>query len=196
MKGLEITPEDIRKNKDLAALSYVWVFSFIILLARRESPYIQYHAKQGSILFAFSLLFWPYAPFRYGEYVVLALCVFGFIQAAMGNVYPLPVIGDLAEGKVHRNSFGKMWHVLKHTAIRLVKPEHVTPAYRSDLQKQEEERLREEKIIVPARIAGQEEEKKISTLINRVEEEEKEIGWLKDEVKKLEEKVEAMAQPK
>jgi len=196
MAKLQITPNDIAKNKDLAALSYVWVFSLIILLARRESPYIQLHAKQGTILFVLSMLLWPYATLRYGEYVVLALCILGFIQAAMGNVYSIPIIGDIAEGRVHRDSFGKLWHVIKHTAIRMVKPEHVTPSFRSELQKQEDERIREEKIIAPERIVEQEEGKKISALINRVEEEGKEINGLKDEVKELEEKVDALAHQK
>ena len=196
MAPLQITPQDIEKNKDLAALSYVWVFSLIILLARRESPFIQLHAKQGVVLFVLSLLLWPYAITHYGEFVVLALCLLGFIQAATGNVYHIPVIGDIAEGKIHRDSFGELWHVIKHTAIRMVKPEHVTPAYRNELQKQEEERMREEKTIIPARITEQEEEKKISALISRVEEEEKEIDGLRDEVKGLEEKVDALTHQK
>ena len=68
MNNNKITSEDIKKNADIAALSYLWVFSLVIFLARRDSPFVRMHAKQGVTLFVLSLLLWPIPILRYGEF--------------------------------------------------------------------------------------------------------------------------------
>ncbi len=93
-----ITPDDVKKNANNAALSYLWIFSLGMLYGRRDSAFVQFHARQGTVLFVLSLLLWPLALTRYAEVVVLALMAFGFIQAASGKAYRLPVIAELAEG--------------------------------------------------------------------------------------------------
>jgi len=95
MMETKFTPEDIEKNKDVAALSYVWVFSVIILLARRDSAFVRFHARQGFVLFLLSIALWPYEIARYGEYLVLPLMILGFIEAAQGHVFAMPVIAKL-----------------------------------------------------------------------------------------------------
>lgn len=120
---------ETEKGRQLAALSYLWIFSVIILFARRENAFIQLHARQGAVLFILSLLLWPFPPARYLELLLLAIMVLGFIQAAVGNAYRIPVIGDLAEGHLARESWARAWHSLKNVLVRLVKPEHVTPPF-------------------------------------------------------------------
>ncbi len=96
------TPEqrDIRLNKDVAAFSYVWIMSVVVFASRRDSPFVQYHAKQALILFILSI---PVAiiPFlgRYLVFIVLAGNLLGFINAANGRREDIPIIGDLASGK-------------------------------------------------------------------------------------------------
>src|SRR3990167_7345701 len=97
-----LTPEqlaDIEKNKDVAAMSYLWILSVAVLYARRESPFIQYHARQGLWLFLVSIPVWliPVAG-RYLEFFVLAGMIIGFLNAAQGRMHDLPVIGALAKG--------------------------------------------------------------------------------------------------
>jgi|SRR3989344_1042896 len=97
-----LTPEqqaDIEKNKDVAAMSYLWILSVAVLYARRESPFIQYHARQGLWLFFVSIPVWliPVAG-RYLEFFVLAGMIIGFINAAQGRMHDLPIIGQLAKG--------------------------------------------------------------------------------------------------
>lgn len=125
MKPQDIPSQDIQKNKELAALSYMWLFSIVILLARRDSPFIQWHARQGTLLFFFSILIWPFTSIRYLEFLVLGMMILGFIESGMGHVYSLPVIGDLAEGNIIgvKSAFSKAYHSL----IRIFKPDHVTP---------------------------------------------------------------------
>jgi uncharacterized membrane protein len=90
---------DIRMNKDIAAFSYVWIMSVLIFITRRDSKFIQYHAKQGMILFVISILF-GLIPFI-GQYLVLlavAGMLLGFINAAQGNYADVPLAGDLSKG--------------------------------------------------------------------------------------------------
>lgn len=102
MDEQNITPEqkmDIEKNKDVAAMSYLWILSVVVLYARRDSPFIQYHARQGLWLFLVSIPVWliPGAG-RYLEFFVLAGMIIGFLNAAQGRTHDLPVIGQLAKG--------------------------------------------------------------------------------------------------
>ncbi|MFH1012851.1 MAG: hypothetical protein V1760_03845 [Candidatus Peregrinibacteria bacterium] len=183
MDEKNIPASDIERSKQLAAISYLWIFSFIILLARRDSPFVQLHARQGLILFVLSIVLWPWEITRYAEILILALMVLGFIQAALGRVYRIPVIGDIAEGKFTWGHVRKGWHIAKHTAIRLVKPEHVTPVFREEAKRQHEQEMQqkqgtfsaEEKLV-------EREEKKLSSLFHRVEEDEKKLHELEEEV--------------
>ena len=182
MKNLEITPKDIKDNKDLAAMGYVWIFSIIILLARRESPFIQLHARQGLVLFLMSLVLWPLEITRYLEFVVLALALLGFIQAATGKEYRIPVIADIAEGKIGIKDLKRYWYNVKHTTIKLFKPEHVTPVFRDDLDKQHNDLMGQQSILKSEDRLLEIEEKKLSTLMHKVNDDEVRIEKLEDEI--------------
>ncbi len=97
-----LTPEqraDIEKNKDVAAMSYLWILSVVVLYARRDSPFVQYHARQGMWLFLISIPVWLIPGIgRYLEFFVLAGMIIGFLNAAQGRHHDLPVIGQLAKG--------------------------------------------------------------------------------------------------
>jgi uncharacterized membrane protein len=190
MEQNKFTPEDIAKNKDMAALGYLWLFSIVILLSRRDSAYAQLHAAQGTVLFVLSLLLWPVAILRYGEFIVLALMVLGFIQAVSGNPYRIPVISVIAGGDIRLSHFKKAWHIIKHTTIKIFKPEHITPAFREELNKQQTELKAQEKMLGTEEDFTAQEEKKLSSLLYRVDEDEKEIHKLEDEVHKEFEKLE------
>ncbi|MBU0578127.1 hypothetical protein KJ742_01325 [Patescibacteria group bacterium] len=182
MDESKITSEDIEQNKELAALSYLWLFSLVVLFARRDSHFIQFHARQGVVLFVLSLLLWPFEITRYGEFVILALIVLGFIEAAMGRAYSIPVISVIAGGKVEKAHFKKLWHVIKHTFIKIVKPGHITPSFMEELHEQEAELKAQEKFLDSERKMLEQEEKKLSALAHRVDEDENELHKLEDEV--------------
>jgi uncharacterized membrane protein len=99
-------PKDVADNKDLAALSYVWVLSLVVLFAKRESPFVQFHARQGAVLFGLSLVVWA-MPFvgKLAEVLVLALCIIGFLHAAQSEWREIPIIGPLSRG-----AFGDLRH--------------------------------------------------------------------------------------
>lgn len=99
-------PKDVADNKDLAALSYVWVLSLVVLFVKRESPFVQFHARQGAVLFGLSLVVWA-MPFvgKVAEILVLALCIIGFLHAAQSEWREIPIIGPLSRG-----AFGDLRH--------------------------------------------------------------------------------------
>lgn len=88
------TKEDIQKNKYIAALSYLSILFLIPLLLKKDSPFAQFHAKQGLVLFiAFFIgrfLFW--FPII-GWAICLALVVvtiIAFVKTLMGEAWEVP----------------------------------------------------------------------------------------------------------
>lgn len=185
MQNSTISSLDIEKNKELAALSYLWIFSVILFLARRDSPFIKWHARQGVLLFFISIGLWILPFLRVTEIFVLALMILGFIEAAQGHLYRIPLIGDISEGHFHWTELRKIGHALKHLAIHMVKPEHVTPPFEDKAFPQKREATPEKNL---DELSLEREEQQISALLHRVEEDEKKIHTLEEEVKKIETK--------
>lgn len=144
-----MTPEqlgDIEKNKDVAAMSYLWILSIVVLYARKDSPFIQYHAKQGMWLFLVSIPVWIIPGIgHYLEFIVLAGMIIGFLNAAQGKFHDVPVVGKLAKGSLTLRDIWKMiiaW-VLRAfgTFKRGIAPEKTSgapPAPVIEVQKKEE----------------------------------------------------------
>ena len=49
-------PQDIKKNKKIAAIGYIGILCFIPLLLKPNSRFAHFHAKQGLILFIAEVL--------------------------------------------------------------------------------------------------------------------------------------------
>ncbi len=84
----------------LAALSYVWWLSIVLLLIKRNDEYVHFHAKQAVIL-TFLTIFW-WIPILGQLLFVLAIIgmIVGFIQAWQGKRYQLPVVYGWSQ-KIH-----------------------------------------------------------------------------------------------
>lgn len=106
MEGLQSVPHhahvhgdaaDIAENKDLAALSYVWVLAVVVHFSVPHSPFTTFHCRQALVLFALSILasFIPVLGILL-LLLIAALCVMGFVNAAQGLRKDLPVIGPIA----------------------------------------------------------------------------------------------------
>ena len=91
---LPVQNDDVEKNKDVGAFSYVWVMSVIVYIARRDSAFVRFHSTQAMILFVLSVPIWfiPYIG-RYLELLILAAAVLGFMAAAQGEWKVLPGMG-------------------------------------------------------------------------------------------------------
>ena len=116
-----LTPEqqaDIEKNKDVAAMSYLWILSIVVLYARKDSPFVQYHARQGMWLFLVSIPLWMVPVFgQYLEFFILAGMIIGFLNAAQGKHHDIPVIGQLAKGTL---TLMDIWHRVVTAVLKAV----------------------------------------------------------------------------
>lgn len=95
----------IQKNSDsnlMAALSYIWIISIVMLVIKKDDKFVSFHAKQGTVIFAFSIIALMITPVIFFLGVIISIAVsvadvIGFIKALSGEKYKMPFIGDLAE---------------------------------------------------------------------------------------------------
>jgi uncharacterized membrane protein len=94
---------DIEKNKVFAILAYFGILFVVPLLAAKESRFAMYHANQGLILFLASVAVSIVASIPFvgliailAGPVLLVFMIMGIINAAGGQMKPLPLIGDIS----------------------------------------------------------------------------------------------------
>ncbi len=97
--------KDIQENKAITILSYIGILCLIPLLAKKDSKFAQFHAKQGlvlliswiilSVIFVVPFLGWVVGFIGY--IVLLILMIMGIINVLSGKMTPLPIIGGFAE---------------------------------------------------------------------------------------------------
>jgi len=92
---------DINENKAIAVLSYIGILCLVPLLAKKESKFAQFHAKQGLVIFIVEIIGMFLMPlFGLGVLINLAALIFsiiGIVNVAGGKMSKLPLIGNLAE---------------------------------------------------------------------------------------------------
>ncbi|OGY23356.1 MAG: hypothetical protein A2Y57_00065 [Candidatus Woykebacteria bacterium RBG_13_40_7b] len=93
----------------LAAISYISLISVVVLLTKKDSEYVRFHAKQGTVLFIveviWSVILFPFMwmPFLGSWLINLGWLVFiiasavGFIKAYSGEKYRMPAVADFAD---------------------------------------------------------------------------------------------------
>lgn len=189
MEETNLTQQEKARGKELASISYLWIFSIIILLAKRDNEFIQHHARRGFILFVLSVIFWLIPILHYGEFVILALAIFGFISAAQGNENTIPVLSEIADGTLRLKHLQSYWDNTKNSVIKIVKPDYIIRAPQNEPKNQTKEKTEQEKTSEREKRMAETEEKKLSSLYNRINEDEKKIDELTDEVHKLEEEM-------
>jgi len=86
-------------NKLMAALSYLWILSVVMLVIKKDDEFVKFHAKQGLVIFIFSLIgiipfFWWLAWLIW--IITVIAVIIGFIKAYGGEKYKMPIFGDIA----------------------------------------------------------------------------------------------------
>ncbi|MDD5039702.1 MAG: hypothetical protein PHY34_00970 [Patescibacteria group bacterium] len=99
-KNNPVKPAATGDSNLMAALSYVWILSIVMLIIKKEDEFVKFHAKQGLILFIASFIGVIPVIGWVVWFVVVVLMIIGFIKALSGERYKIPVIGDIAE-KIH-----------------------------------------------------------------------------------------------
>lgn len=102
---MQFSQEDVNNNKVMGILAYLGFLSLIPFFAAKESPYAQFHAKQGLTLFvvevifsilAFVLAFIPIVGPIVSLLIgicILVLVVIGIMNALGTEAKKLPVLG-------------------------------------------------------------------------------------------------------
>lgn len=85
------------ESKLMGALSYIWIVSIIMLLLKKDDQFVQFHARQGLVIFVASWLW--FIPFLGWIVALLAfICaIVGFIKAYSGEKFPIPGVSMIAE---------------------------------------------------------------------------------------------------
>ena len=62
--GVNIYMPEIKTSDTnlMAALSYLWLLSVVMLVVKKDDPFVLFHAKQGLVLFIASIVLW-FIPF-------------------------------------------------------------------------------------------------------------------------------------
>lgn len=89
----------------LAAISYLWILSVIILFVKKDDDFVTFHAKQGTVIFGVSVVLAIVGiPLSFLGPLILLInlvifiaVIIGFVKALSGKKYKIPVVGDLAE---------------------------------------------------------------------------------------------------
>ena len=93
-------PQDVEKNKAIAALSYI--FFFLPLIVCPESPYARFHANQSLLLFIVAVagniilgiipfIGWILLPLF--SIAVFVFAIMGFVNGFTGKAKKLPIFG-------------------------------------------------------------------------------------------------------
>lgn len=94
----EAAGSSFSEERLMAALSYLWLLSVVILILKKDNPFITFHAKQGLVLFIASIILWLIPLFGWLlEILVIFGILVGLLKALAGEEYRLPLVADLAE---------------------------------------------------------------------------------------------------
>lgn len=91
--------KDVEQNKIFAVLSYLGILVLVPLLAKKDSKFAMFHAKQGLVLLIGWAIGWLLSFVFVGfilDVILIIFSIWGLINAATGKMTKLPVIGDLA----------------------------------------------------------------------------------------------------
>ncbi len=93
----------IEEDKGITYLAYIGLLFLVPLLAKKESEFAQFHAKQGLVLtvaWFISAFLIPVFMFRLRfllDVVILVFFIMGLINVSKGEKIALPIVGDIAE---------------------------------------------------------------------------------------------------
>jgi len=97
------SPEDIAANKNISAISYLWILFFLPLIACPSSQFGKFHANQALILFIASVIsgFLGVIPFigwilsSVASLLIFIAFIFEIVNTLQGKAIELPYIGGI-----------------------------------------------------------------------------------------------------
>ena len=105
----DFNPEDIKNNRAIAALSYIFILFLVPMIIRRKSRFCRKSVKQGLALFAWEVFVWILSPFLYSipfigsffvslfYFIAIIFAFWGIKNALSGEIFIIPIIGKYFE---------------------------------------------------------------------------------------------------
>jgi uncharacterized membrane protein len=97
----KIINNDAQDNKYTALLSYVHILFLIPLLAKRDSKFCQFHAKQGLVLFVVQTVIFMLAWFPVIGWMLALIAslisLIGIIKVLNGEYWKIPYLYEYSE---------------------------------------------------------------------------------------------------
>jgi uncharacterized membrane protein len=85
------------EEKIWALLGYLWFLCVLPLLLKRDSKFVQHHAKQGLIIALIFCFVWiPFFGWILGI-ILFAVWVIAVIKALTGQYWNIPLIGEIVK---------------------------------------------------------------------------------------------------
>ena len=101
-RNVSATPEQIESGKTMAVLSYISFFIPLLMDDMRKNPFVMYHTEQSIVLLLLNIAAGIVGTLTCGIGLILyipwlILLIMGIMNAANGQMKPLPVIGQFGE---------------------------------------------------------------------------------------------------
>ena len=102
VRNLNITPEEIQSGKTMAIIAYLIFFSPLLMDDMRKNKFVMLHTEQSIVLLILNIAAGIVGTITCGIGLVLyipwlILLIMGIMNAANGEVKPLPLIGQYGE---------------------------------------------------------------------------------------------------
>lgn len=93
------------QNTLMAILSYIGPLVIVSYLTSKDTPFVKFHIKQGSVLFIIELLVWVlgmmiwilWPLLQIVNIAVIVLAIIGIMNAINKNEKPLPLVGSFSQ---------------------------------------------------------------------------------------------------
>jgi uncharacterized membrane protein len=100
-RNLDITPEEIQQGKTMAIVAYLLFFVPLLMDDMRKNKFVMFHTEQSLANFILAVIISILGSLTcFGFFlgcVPFVFCIIGIINAANGEVKPLPIIGQYGE---------------------------------------------------------------------------------------------------
>lgn len=99
--GRKFDEKDIAENKYVAMLSYLGILCLVPLLAKKESPFAQFHARQGLVIAIAWIVGWVFfwVPLfgQLAALVIFVVNIVALVKTYLGEAWEIPVVTDVAK---------------------------------------------------------------------------------------------------
>lgn len=86
------------EDKIWGAIGYLWILSIVALAARKQNDFVRFHASQGSLLFAISIVLMLIPGIGWLINILIGItAIVGIVKALQGERWPVPLVGGMAK---------------------------------------------------------------------------------------------------